>query len=300
MSRSYRRFALALLLVPASAPAQDRPATPAAKAEEPKVEVRTDLPALIEAHNRERSEAGLGPLKPDPKLTDAAAVHARDMAAHQKMAHEGSDGSTPAERIKQQGYQGKRTGENVAYGQRTVDEVMTAWMNSPDHKHNILGDFEEIGVAEGHTADGVPYWAVEFGTPWPRLEPEQAAANLLDAVNAARKEAGKPPVQADPKLAAAAQRHAGDMAEAGELKANDADGLSPFDRLRKQNARFQALAISDASGVAEAAGLVEDWQKDDDRKAQLTGNFSRIGVGYAVGKGGKPYWSVIFGQPFRR
>src|SRR5689334_9581308 len=86
---------------------------------------------LVEAHNKERAKEGLPPLKVDPKLTQAALGHARDMAEHGKMAHEGSDGSTPSQRAERQGYRYVNTGENVAYGQETVDSVMRSWMNSP-------------------------------------------------------------------------------------------------------------------------------------------------------------------------
>ena len=61
------------------------------------------------------------PLTLDPKLTAAAQAHADDMAAHQKMTHDGSDGSTPSDRIKRQGYQFQNEGENVAEGYRTVE-----------------------------------------------------------------------------------------------------------------------------------------------------------------------------------
>ena len=45
------------------------------------------------------------------------------MARHGEMTHTGSDGSTPFERITRQGYHYLSCGENVAAGQRTVNEV---------------------------------------------------------------------------------------------------------------------------------------------------------------------------------
>jgi uncharacterized protein YkwD len=39
-------------------------------------------------------------------------------------------------------------GENIAKGQRTPQEVMNAWMNSPGHRANILNShYNKIGVA---------------------------------------------------------------------------------------------------------------------------------------------------------
>jgi uncharacterized protein YkwD len=41
----------------------------------------------------------------------------------------------------------KAAGENIAKGQRTPQEVVTAWMNSPGHRANILNKrFTHIGV----------------------------------------------------------------------------------------------------------------------------------------------------------
>ena len=82
------------------------------------------LAPLLAAHNRGTTRRRLRPLKLSDKLCKAAAVHARDMAAHQTLEHKGSDGSTVADRIKRTGYFYIRVGENIADGQKTIDEVM--------------------------------------------------------------------------------------------------------------------------------------------------------------------------------
>lgn len=121
------------------------------------------VPALIEAHNLERQARGLAPLVEDPRLTAAAMGHATDMAARRRMTHRGSDFSTPFARIERAGYVYGRAGENVAAGQRSVDEVVRDWMRSLGHRRNVLGNFQHIGV--GHATDrvGTPYWCVTFG-----------------------------------------------------------------------------------------------------------------------------------------
>ncbi len=53
------------------------------------------------------------------------------------------------------------TGENIAEGQTTVTWVMTDWMNSPEHRDNILRDgFTEVGIGFSHN-----FWTQEFGMP---------------------------------------------------------------------------------------------------------------------------------------
>jgi uncharacterized protein YkwD len=57
-------------------------------------------------------------------------------------------------------------GENIAMGQRTPKEVVTAWMNSPGHRGNILStSFTEIGVGCAKNKNGVYYWTQMFIRP---------------------------------------------------------------------------------------------------------------------------------------
>ncbi len=121
--------------------------------------------AVVEAHSRDRKEAGLPPVMANARLQAAAQEHARDMAEHEKMNHKGSDGSSPFRRMERQGYRYRRAGENIAYGQPDVKTVMKVWMNSPPHKKNILGGFSQIGVGYATAEDGTPYWCVTFGFP---------------------------------------------------------------------------------------------------------------------------------------
>ena len=120
---------------------------------------------LVEAHNREREKAGKPPLEPSERLTTAAQRHADDMASRRRMTHRGGDGSSPFRRMANEGYRFARAGENVAAGQQTPDSVMKAWMTSPGHRRNILGNYTEIGAACATDEAGTPYWCVTFGTP---------------------------------------------------------------------------------------------------------------------------------------
>jgi len=120
---------------------------------------------LVEAHNSLRVRKGLPPLQTDPALSAAAQKHARDMAAHGRMRHRGSDGSTPFQRMSREGYEFRAAAENVAAGQPTADAVMAAWWHSPPHRSNVLGNFSQIGTGTATDADGTPYWCVTFGKP---------------------------------------------------------------------------------------------------------------------------------------
>ena len=90
---------------------------------------------VVRAHNRIRAEAKLPPLAISSKLQAAAERHAKDMAAHDKMTHKGSDGSSPIDRIKADGISATaapaKTSPPAASRPR---RLMKGWMDSPHHK----------------------------------------------------------------------------------------------------------------------------------------------------------------------
>jgi uncharacterized protein YkwD len=106
------------------------------------------------------------PLALERHLTSAAREHARDMAKHSMLEHTGSDGSTPDQRVTRAGYKWRATGENIAAGPTTPEEVMAGWLASPGHCENIMSPrFKEMGIAwivDPQSASGV-YGAQEFG-----------------------------------------------------------------------------------------------------------------------------------------
>jgi Cysteine-rich secretory protein family len=112
--------------------------------------------------------AATTPLALSPTLNDVALAHARDMAEHRVLTHEGSDGSTSGERIARAGYLWRAAGENVASGQQDADAVMASWLASPGHCATLMGPyFEEMGVAFALVPGANPsiYWAQEFAAP---------------------------------------------------------------------------------------------------------------------------------------
>jgi uncharacterized protein YkwD len=73
------------------------------------------------------------------------------------------------ELMQERGIRYKWAGENIAAGQETPQDVVDAWMNSPDHKANILRpEFTSIGV--GFTDETIAshdtYWTQIFAAPY--------------------------------------------------------------------------------------------------------------------------------------
>jgi uncharacterized protein YkwD len=140
--------------------------TPATQAQDAPA-VRPEIATLIALVNQERHQAGLAPLTIDATLMVAAQTQAQSMAAHRELGHQGRNGTTPAQRVAQHGYRAVKVGENIARGQDTPGVVLQGWMQSPPHRHNILGHFAEVGAARATSADGTPYWCVVFGLRQP-------------------------------------------------------------------------------------------------------------------------------------
>lgn len=116
---------------------------------------------VVDSANQYRGQSGLAPVYIDQRLTNAAQSHANDMAARAVMTHTGVDGTNAGQRINAAGYAFTTWAENVAAGQPTPGEVISAWMNSPGHNANILnGSMVNIGVAAAVGANGVIYWAM--------------------------------------------------------------------------------------------------------------------------------------------
>jgi uncharacterized protein YkwD len=107
------------------------------------------------------------PLSVSRSLNDAATDHARDMARRNYFDHRARDGSQPKERILRAGYEPRLSGENIAFGPESAEEVVAGWLDSPGHCANIMEPtFEHIGVgvATGKKRGRI-YWVQTFGAP---------------------------------------------------------------------------------------------------------------------------------------
>ena len=105
-------------------------------------------PTLLSATNADRATAHLSPLSLNAKLTDAAVRKAHDMSSRNYWSHTAPDGKTPWDFISGSGYQYQLAGENLAYGFADADSTETGWMNSTEHKANILADgYSDVGFA---------------------------------------------------------------------------------------------------------------------------------------------------------
>ncbi|MDJ0708478.1 MAG: CAP domain-containing protein [Leptolyngbyaceae cyanobacterium MO_188.B28] len=147
----------------------------------PEAEVNL-ITEVLQLTNNERAQAGLDPLTLDLQLSQAAYNHSVDMAHHDYFGHTGSDGSASWNRITAAGYEYQTAAENIAAGYPTAATVFQAWMNSPEHRSNILNpNFDHVGIGyyKYDNDTGVNnfyrYWTQDFGARLPGSTPPELA-----------------------------------------------------------------------------------------------------------------------------
>jgi uncharacterized protein YkwD len=166
MKRFMRIAAVVTCVFATAAPARD-----AVVARDSDAAVRARVVELVNAARSKSRRCGserypaAPPLLASRDLDAAAARHARDMMKRKFFEHTGSDGSQPKDRVKRAGYQSRLTGENIALGPESAEEVVAGWLASPGHCENIMdARFQDIGVgiASGRKR-GQIYWVQTFG-----------------------------------------------------------------------------------------------------------------------------------------
>lgn len=132
----------------AQQPAVQQPAANQPAAQQPTANASQFAQQVLTIVNKERANAGLKPLTMNAALNNVALAKAKDMYNHNYFAHQSPTYGSPFDMMKSFGITYRTAGENIAKGQRTPQEVMAQWMNSPGHRANILGSgYTQIGIA---------------------------------------------------------------------------------------------------------------------------------------------------------
>lgn len=107
------------------------------------------------------------PLVVSDQLFEAASGHARDMARRGYFDHRSRDGSEPKARVLRTGYRPGLTGENIAFGPETAEEVVAGWLASPGHCANMMDPrFRDTGIAVASGSQrGQLYWVQVLAAP---------------------------------------------------------------------------------------------------------------------------------------
>lgn len=120
--------------------------------------------------NEQRAAAGVPALVADGQLAQMATTYAGLMAGENFFSHVSPEGQTMRDRFAAAHYDFEAAGENLAWAggaTATPAAIVDAWMNSPEHRENILDpDFRQLGVGYAYSVAGqATAYDTEFGTP---------------------------------------------------------------------------------------------------------------------------------------
>lgn len=147
----------------AQAPESSKPETQTPESSMPETsetEYNAYVLRIVELVNEARAEAGLKPVTLRADVTAVAQLRAKEIVT--SFSHTRPNGSSCFTALSESGVSYRGAGENIAYGQRSPEEVMNGWMNSSGHRANILNaSYTSIGVGY-YQKNGVNYWSQMF------------------------------------------------------------------------------------------------------------------------------------------
>jgi uncharacterized protein YkwD len=113
--------------------------------------------------NAERKKAKCDPVHMDERLRGAARGHSVDMVANNFVDQRGSDGSSPADRMRKAGYP-LGLSESVARGPKKPQDVVKDWMHSRGDRDTLVNcGAKAIGVGLAYRGR-TPLWTLDSGS----------------------------------------------------------------------------------------------------------------------------------------
>jgi uncharacterized protein YkwD len=288
------------LLLTQSPPVPEGPPSPA--------EVRGQLLALI---NGERAAAGVAPLRLREPLNLVAQQNADEARDNQGAIYDEKSIPRIQARLHKAGYEAHGWHQAFAAGKEDP-AALVAWIkreNPDSFKSLIDADYQELGIGISDLK-GTPLY--DFFLAWRESESfarqtaslsdlAQARAGMLARVNAERAQAGRPPLQLDPRLNEAAQKHAEDMLLHSYYDHVSPEQTTPIQRVRKAGYVPHIVAENIARGPFTVEEVMDDWMLSREHRSNvLHPAFRDLGVGVAVGRNSVGYtvlWVQDFGAP---
>jgi len=266
-------------------------------------------PELLRLINAERQRAGAPPLRLSPLLARAAQEHASEVASRGSLKLRAGSTEEMRERLKRAGYQVHAWTENLATNGGSPEEVLRDWrVQDPATWRKLLSpEYRDLGIGLAQLGR-TPLYTFLYAVPAGEWFAAQTAglrdlgrvrADMLARVNAERRKAGVPLLKPNPKLDAAAQRHAEDMLARAYFAHESPEGKTVRDRARAADYDWRAVGENIAEGQLSVAEVMETWMNSPGhRRNILDKGFREFGAGLALGRSGDGYqveWVQTFG-----
>jgi uncharacterized protein YkwD len=138
----------------------------------------------------------------------------------------------------------------------------------------------------------------------PAASPAPASTNpqdtfdqqILDLVNQERAKVGANPLRINEQLDLAADQHTLDQASMNNMSHIGSNGSKMGDRIKNAGYLFSSIGENVAYGYGDAAAVMSGWMNSPGHRQNiLNPNYQEIGIGYAQGADGRPYWTQDFG-----
>jgi uncharacterized protein YkwD len=135
--------------------------------------------------------------------------------------------------------------------------------------------------------------------PAKKKELSELEEQVLELINAERKQAGVAALTPQALLMKAARDHSANMASQ-QMLAHELDGKGPNERVRDLGYKSLGAAENCAAGQRTPAQVMHSWMNSQGHRGNILGkDTTEIGIGMALSAGGTPYWTLVFATPTR-
>ncbi|MES1240117.1 MAG: CAP domain-containing protein [Acidobacteriota bacterium] len=265
--------------------------------------------------NRERSRAGLLPLRLVPALSQAAQVHAAEVGRRASSRPEPGGSDAMWRRLVEVGYTAHTWSESLIVSRDGPEDVVHRWRAERQDQGGRGGmspAFQDVGIGIA-SYRGAPLYVLLFG--WHRgdyfakqtaglRDLERIRTEMLDRVNAVRRAAGVRPLLESAELDRAAQDHARDLLLRGYYLHQSPEGTSPGDRALAAGYPTPLVGENLHEDRYTVEQTLDDWLRSPGhRRNLLDPDCTDLGLGLALGEGyglDASAYRVVWVQDFGR
>lgn len=123
----------------------------------------TNIEEILSLTNEERKSNDLSELSLSTTLCEIAQLRAADMAENNYFAHVSPTDETAFSLLQTYGILYFNSSENIGKGSVSNERMVQTWMDSTDHRKNILSEtYHQLGVGIAKANDDTIYWVQIF------------------------------------------------------------------------------------------------------------------------------------------